>query len=56
MVPEDLHFLDTPTQAVATATQHVEVTLLKILLTELRKPLWAFQVIVDWAYKSVQAR
>jgi hypothetical protein len=37
MVPEDLHFLVTPTQATATAARCVEVTLLKTL-TELKAP------------------
>jgi Plavaka transposase len=51
---DDYQFLVSPTQAAATTARRVEVTLLKIL-TELETPLWAFKVIMDWAYDAAQS-
>jgi hypothetical protein len=48
MANDDFQLLVAPTQAAATAARRVEVTLLKIL-TELKAPLLAFKVIMDWA-------
>jgi hypothetical protein len=54
MANDDFQLLVSPTQAAATTACRVEVTLLKIL-TELETPLWAFKVIMDWAYDAAQS-
>jgi hypothetical protein len=51
---DDFQFLVSPSQAAATTARRVEVMLLKIL-TELETPLWAFKVIMDWAYDAAQS-
>ena len=53
MVDKDDNLLVNPDPAVCSNARRVEVTLLKIL-TELDAPLWAFPVIMDWAFDAYQ--
>jgi Plavaka transposase len=52
--PNDADLFVNPHQAVFTTSRRVEVTLLKIL-QELEAPLWAFKVIMDWAFDAHQS-
>ena len=54
MVDTDDNFLVNSDPAACTNARRVEITLLKIL-TELDSPLWAFRVIMEWAFDAHQS-
>ena len=54
MVDTDDNFLVNSDPAACTDARRVEITLLKIL-TELDSPLWAFRVIMEWAFDAHQS-
>ena len=52
--PDLSQYLVNPNLTVYTNARRVEVTLLKIL-TELETPLFAFKVLMDWAFDATQS-
>jgi hypothetical protein len=52
--PNELEALVTPISPLYTNARRIEVTLLKIL-TELEAPLWAFKIIMNWAFDAAQS-
>jgi hypothetical protein len=52
--PDLSQYLINPNHTVFTNARRVEVTLLKIL-TELETPLFAFKVLMDWAFDAAQS-
>jgi hypothetical protein len=52
--PNELEAIVTPSSPLYTNSRRIEVTLLKIL-TELEAPLWAFKIIMNWAFDAAQS-